>query len=72
MIYEELITNFLLALAAVAVLSLVVLGNVRVVLLVCVTVVRTGMSDEHRNCFGGPIYLMFSLCCCEVLARGAR
>lgn len=41
MIYEELITNFLLVLAAVAVLSLIVLGTVRVVLLVCVTVVRT-------------------------------
>eukprot|EP00752_Nemacystus_decipiens_P014689 g13085.t1 len=37
-IYEELITNFLLALAAVALLSLVVLRTVRVVLLVCVTV----------------------------------
>lgn len=42
MIYGELITNFLLALAAVAVLSLLVLGKVTVVILVCLTVVSAG------------------------------
>lgn len=39
-IYEELIINFILALVAVAVLSLFILGKVGVVALVCFTVVR--------------------------------
>ena len=38
-IFDELIENFILALAAVAVLSLLILGNVGVVVLVCVSVV---------------------------------
>ena len=38
-IYDELIENFILALAAVVVLSLLVLGKVGVVVLVCFTVV---------------------------------
>lgn len=38
-IYEELIINFVLALAAVAVLSSLVLGQLVIVLLVCLTVV---------------------------------
>ncbi|CAM9472819.1 unnamed protein product [Ascophyllum nodosum] len=38
-IYDELIENFILALVAVAVLSLLILGNVGVVVLVCVSVV---------------------------------
>lgn len=39
-IYRELITNFVLALVAVAVLSMFVLGKVAIVALVCLTVVR--------------------------------
>ena len=44
-IYDELIENFILALVAVAVLSLLILGNVGVVVLVCVSVV------SERKCF---------------------
>lgn len=40
MIFYELITNFILALVAVTILSMVVLGRVVIVLLVSVTVVR--------------------------------
>lgn len=43
-IYGELISNFLLALAAVAVLSLLVLGKVTIVVLVCLTVVRNAVG----------------------------
>lgn len=39
-IYKELIVNFVLALVAVAILSLFVLGHFTIVLLVCVTVVE--------------------------------
>lgn len=38
--YDELITNFVLALVAVAVLSILVLGQFAIVILVCLTVVR--------------------------------
>ncbi|CAM9472608.1 unnamed protein product [Ascophyllum nodosum] len=38
-IYDELIENFILALVAVAVLSLLILGNVGMVVLICVSVV---------------------------------
>ena len=38
-IYDELIGNFILALIAVAVLSLLILGNVGVVVLICFSVV---------------------------------
>lgn len=38
-IYDELIANFILALVAVAVLSLFVLGQLSIVVLVCMTVV---------------------------------
>lgn len=40
MIYDELLISFGLAVAAVLALSLLVLGKVAVVLLVCATVVR--------------------------------
>lgn len=39
-IYDELITNFFLALAAVGVLSLVAMGRISIVMIVCLTVVR--------------------------------
>ena len=39
-IYDELILNFVLALVAVAVLSLFILGDVAMVALICFTVVR--------------------------------
>lgn len=39
-IYDELIMNFILALVAVAVLSVFVLGNIAIVALICFTVVR--------------------------------
>lgn len=38
--YQELISNFVLALIAVAVLSIFILGKLAIVALVCVTVVR--------------------------------
>ena len=38
--YQELISNFALALIAVGVLSVFILGNLAIVALVCVTVVR--------------------------------
>lgn len=38
--YRELISNFALALIAVGVLSVFILGNLAIVALVCVTVVR--------------------------------
>lgn len=44
MIYDELILNFILALVAVAVLSLFVLGKLSIVVLVCFTVVRPSLS----------------------------
>ena len=46
-IYDELIENFILALAAVAVLSILVLGKVGVVVLVCFTVVSIYIYIEH-------------------------
>lgn len=39
-IYDELIVNYILALVAVAVLSIFVLGNLKITALVCFTVVR--------------------------------
>lgn len=39
-VYQELITNFVLALVAVAVLSMFILGKIVIVALVCLTVVR--------------------------------
>lgn len=47
-IYNELISSFGLALAAVLVLSLLVLGKVGVVVLVCLTVV----SEQAREVIG--------------------
>lgn len=51
-IYEELVVNFVLALVAVAVLSLLVLGKVAIVALVCLTVVRGGVFLGFV-CIGG-------------------
>lgn len=48
-IYEELIINFILALVAVAVLSLFILGKIGVVALVCFTVVRRLVSYEQSR-----------------------
>lgn len=42
-IYDELIMNFILALVAVAILSLLVLGKVFIVILICLTVVSDGV-----------------------------
>lgn len=39
-IYDELILNFILSLIAVAILSLLILGDVSMVVLICFTVVR--------------------------------
>lgn len=39
-IYDELILNFILALVAVAALSLFILGDMAIVVLICLTVVR--------------------------------
>ena len=45
-IYDELLISFGLALVAVLALSLLVLGKVAVVLLVCLTVVRDEMISQ--------------------------
>lgn len=50
-IYDELIMNFVLALAAVAVLSLLVLGRIGVVAVVCLTVVSSGCCFVHVSVF---------------------
>lgn len=47
-LYEELIGSFTLALVAVVILSLLVLGKVAVVILICVTVVRVGVWFFHN------------------------
>ena len=59
-IYKELITNFLLALAAVAVLSLLILGRFRIVVLVCFAVVR-----RFQRAFLFSLYF----CCLRPLSR---
>lgn len=50
-IYDELIMNYILALLAVAVLSVFVLGRFKIIALVCLTVVRkAGWALLDRSC----------------------
>lgn len=48
-IYDELITNFFLALAAVGVLLLIVMGRISIVIIVCLSVVRK-QAALPRSC----------------------
>lgn len=65
--YQELILNFVLALVAVAVLSLFILGNITIVVLVCVTVVSwvTLCPPQKVNHDSPPLPAHFVLVSCR-------
>lgn len=71
MIFGELLSSFGLALVAVFVLSLLVLGKVTVVVLVCVTLVSAGVSGT-----GGRVReqlpVVKALFCIGMTFRGGR
>lgn len=50
-IYDELIMNYIMALVAVAVLSVFILGRWKIVALVCFTVVRQGSASTSIQCW---------------------
>lgn len=58
-IYEELIQSFVLALVAVARLSLLILGDVAMVALICITMVRRFSFFTYILCYIFPAILSY-------------